>query len=59
MKFVRLAVRSVVEFFRDDGLMLAASLSYFGMMAVVPFGLFLVAIVGQVLGSSPGLYHFF
>lgn len=39
--------------------MLAGSLSYFSMMAVVPFCLFLVSVFGQVLGSSPGLYHFF
>ena len=33
--------------------MLAASLSYFGMMALVPFCLFVVALFGQLLGNNP------
>ncbi|TAN38532.1 MAG: YihY/virulence factor BrkB family protein [Nitrospirae bacterium] len=50
---LRLIGRSIRDFFRDDGLMLAASLSYFSMMAFVPFCLFLVTLFGHVLGNHP------
>lgn len=58
MTFPRLIGKSVLSFFRDDGLFLAASLSYFTMMALVPFCLFLVALFGQVLGNYPDFYNF-
>ncbi|MBA4373086.1 MAG: hypothetical protein C0402_09540 [Thermodesulfovibrio sp.] len=58
MTFPRLIGRSIVSFFRDDGLMLAASLSYFTMMALIPFCLFLMALFGQVLGNYPDFYNF-
>lgn len=58
MTFYRLIGKSVLSFFRDDGLFLAASLSYFTMMALVPFCLFLVALFGQVLGNYPDFYSF-
>ncbi len=51
--------RSVIDFFRDDGLMFAASMSYFTMMAIVPFCLFLVTLFGYVLGHYPEFYRFF
>lgn len=38
--------------------MLAGSISYFTMMAVVPFCLFLVTIFGYILGHNRGFYHF-
>ncbi|MGC2063283.1 MAG: YihY/virulence factor BrkB family protein [Thermodesulfovibrionales bacterium] len=58
MTFHRLIGKSVISFFRDDGLLLAASLSYFTMMALVPFCLFLVALFGQLLGNYPDFYSF-
>jgi membrane protein len=54
----RLIGKSVVSFFRGDGLSLAASLSYFTMMAFVPFCLFLVSVFGQLLGNYPDFYNF-
>lgn len=56
-KFILL--KSVVDFFRDGGLMLAGSISYFSMMAIVPFCLLLVAIFGHVLGENEKLVDFF
>jgi len=50
--------KSFIDFFRDGGIMLAGSISYFVMMALVPFCLFLVAIFGSVLGYYPGFYKF-
>ena len=38
--------------------MLAGSISYFSMMALVPFCLFLITVFGYFLGHYPGLYEF-
>lgn len=58
-KFILVVLKSVVDFFRDGGLMLAGSISYFSMMAIVPFCLLLVAIFGYILGESQELVDFF
>jgi membrane protein len=50
--------RSVVDFFRDDGLMLAGSLSYFTVMALIPFCIFLITLFGYFLGHYPEFYRF-
>ncbi len=55
---LKLVVRSFFDFFRDGGLMLAGSLSYFSMMAIVPFCLFLVTIFGYFLGEEKAFYQF-
>lgn len=49
----------MVDFFRDGGIMLAASISYFTMMAMVPFCLFLITIFGYLLGYYHDFYQFF
>jgi len=59
MGYVRIIPKSFFDFFRDGGLMLAGSLSYFSMMAIVPFCLFLVTIFGYFLGGEKQFYHFF
>lgn len=59
MKYPKVLARSFIDFFRDGGLMLAGSISYFFMMALVPFCLFLITIFGHILGSYPGFYDFF
>jgi membrane protein len=51
--------QSIKDFFRDGGLMLAGSMSYFMMMAIVPFCLFIVTLIGYFLGEYPELYDFF
>ena len=58
MRYLRVAGKSFLDFFRDGGLMLAAALSYFSIMALVPFCLFLIAIFGYILGSHPEFYRF-
>ena len=58
MKYLKLAGKSLADFFRDGGLMLAAAMSYFSIMALVPFCLFLIAIFGYILGSHPEFYEF-
>ena len=59
MKIIRLVAGSFGDFFRDNGLMLAGSMSYFTMMAMVPLSLFLVTLFGHFLGEYPGFYKFF
>ena len=59
MRMVRLIGRSFLDFFRDNGLMLAGSMSYFTMMALVPLCLFLITVFGYFLGQYPDFYKFF
>jgi len=59
VKYLKIIARSFIDFFRDGGIMLAGSISYFTMMALVPFCLFLVTIFGYLLGYYYGLYQFF
>jgi membrane protein len=59
MRYIRAIFRSFVDFFRDGGLMLAGSISYFTMMAIVPFCLLLVTILGYFLGGNEELLKFF
>ena len=58
MKYLKIWGKSFLDFFRDGGLMLAGALSYFSMMALVPFCLFIIAIFGYILGSHPQFYEF-
>ena len=58
MIFSKVLLKSFFDFFRDGGLMLAGSLSYFSMMAIVPFCLFLVTIFGYFLGEEKTFYQF-
>ncbi len=39
--------------------MLAGSISYFAMMAIIPLCLFLIAVFGNILGHYPEFYEFF
>ena len=59
MKYLKIMARSFSDFFRDGGIMLAASISYFSIMAFVPLCLFLIAIFGYILGHYPEFYEFF
>lgn len=59
MSFFRVIGRSFADFIRDDGLMLAASMSYFFIMALIPFCLFLITLLGYFLGHYPEFYDFF
>jgi membrane protein len=59
LRTLRIIGRSVIDFFRDDGMMFAASMSYFTMMTIVPFCLFVVTLFGYLLGHYPDFYTFF
>jgi membrane protein len=57
-QYIKLLGRSVLDFFRDGGMMLAGSLSYFSIMAVVPLCLFLISIFVYLIGDNDALYGF-
>jgi membrane protein len=59
LKYLKILIRSFIDFIKDGGLILAGSLSYFTMMALVPFCLFLITILSYSLGHYQGFYQFF
>ncbi|MBI5100824.1 MAG: YihY/virulence factor BrkB family protein [Nitrospirae bacterium] len=59
MRVIKVIGKSLLDFFRDDGLTLAAAMSYFTMMTIVPFSLFLITFFGHLLGNYPEFYKFF
>jgi membrane protein len=58
-RYLKVFVKSIVDFLKDGGLMLAGSLSYFFMMAVIPFCLFLVDIFSHLVGENQAFLTFF
>lgn len=59
MRFARILWKSLRDFFGDNGFVLAGSISYFMMMALFPFCLFLITVFGHLLGRYPEFYRFF
>lgn len=55
---MKLIVKSVTDFFKDDGPLLAGSISYFFVMAIIPFSFIIIAIIGYILGENKELYTF-
>lgn len=55
---VKVLFKSFIDFFRDEGLILAGSISCFFVMTLVPFCLLLVSIFGYLLGGHKGFYDF-
>ncbi len=58
-RYPRIIGRSFIDFFRDGGLMLAGSMSFFYMMAIVPFCIFFVTVFGYFLGEHDEIFRFF
>lgn len=56
---MKIFIRSFYDFLKDGGVILAGSISYFTMMALIPFCLFLITIFGYLLGHYQGFYQFF
>lgn len=57
--FIKAILNSFHDFFKDSGVMLAAAVSFFFILALVPYCLMLVAIFGYFLGERPDFYAFF
>ncbi|MCC6544231.1 MAG: YihY/virulence factor BrkB family protein [Nitrospirae bacterium] len=55
---MKLIFKSITDFFKDDGPLLAGSISYFFVMAIIPFSFIIIAIIGYVLGEKQEFYAF-
>jgi YihY family inner membrane protein len=58
MYLIRSLVSSVSSFFRDECHHLAASMTYFLILSIVPLGLLLVSLFGHILGENQELYRY-
>ena len=56
---MKIIIKSVADFFKDDGPLLAGSISYFFVMALIPFSFLIIAIFGYFLGENREFYDFF
>ncbi|MCI0469738.1 MAG: YihY/virulence factor BrkB family protein [Nitrospirae bacterium] len=56
--YIKAVISGFISFIKDGGIMFAASISYFFMLAIVPFCLLLVAIFGYLLGENQELLGF-
>jgi membrane protein len=55
---LRILWKSLGDFFRHDGPILAGSITCFFMMSIAPFFLLIVAVFGYFLGEHPEFYEF-
>ncbi|MDD5434076.1 MAG: YihY/virulence factor BrkB family protein [Nitrospira sp.] len=55
---MKVLLKSFGDYFKDDGPMLAGSISYFFVMAIFPFCLFLVSVLGYLIGENRAFYDF-
>jgi YihY family inner membrane protein len=55
---VNILWKSIADFFRHNGLMLAGAIACFSLMALVPFFLLLVSVFGYILGEHLAFYDF-
>lgn len=58
MNFTRVLLLSIRSFVRDRASIFAASMSFYAIMAIVPFMLFLITVIGMVIGEDPDLMEF-
>lgn len=59
MRFHKTILKSFSDFFKDGGMLLAGSISYFSMMAIIPLCLLIISIFGYILGEHTELLKFF
>jgi membrane protein len=58
IEYLTLLGRSIIGFFRDNGMMLAGSVTYFSIMAAVPLCLFLISIFVYFMGDNDEFFRF-
>lgn len=58
LSVMKLLARSVRDYFRDEGPVFSAALAYSFIMAVVPVILFLLGLLGYVIGDDAELFNF-
>jgi len=55
---MRVLWKSLMDFFKHNGPMLAGAITCFTLMALVPFFLLLVSLIGYILGQNDAFYMF-
>src|SRR3989304_2539149 len=55
---MNIIIKSVTDYFKDDGPLLAGSISYFFVMAIIPFSFLIIAIFGYFLWENWEFYTF-
>jgi len=55
---VKVIFKSIRDFFKDDGVVLASYISYSFMLASAPLIIFIISLFGHLLGSEGNLYVF-
>ncbi len=58
-KYPKAIANGFLNFFKDDCIMLAGSLTFFSVMAVIPFCLLLLALFNYILGANEDFLRFF
>jgi uncharacterized BrkB/YihY/UPF0761 family membrane protein len=58
MYLVRALGRSILTFVKDECFYLAASISFFSMLAIVPLSLLVITLFGYLIGENQNLYQF-
>ena len=48
----------MLEFLKDECVYLAASISFFAILSLVPLGLLIIALLGYLMGENEALYQF-
>lgn len=58
MHLLKTIAISMLEFLKDECVYLAASISFFAILSLVPMGLLIVALFGYLMGENEALYQF-
>lgn len=54
----KLAAGSLRDYFKDGGMMFSAALSYYAIVAIVPFFIFTFAVLGRLMGTHVNFFDF-
>ena len=58
MRLINSLGKSLVEFWKDECFYLAASISYFSIVSIVPLSLLIITLFGYLLGENQEIYRF-
>jgi len=58
-RYLKAAGNGLINFYKDDCIMIAGSLTFFSMMAIIPFCLLLFASFNYILGANEEFYNYF
>ena len=58
MYLIRALGRSILAFVKDECLYLAASISYFSIVALIPLSLLIITLFGYLMGENQEIYQF-